>query len=167
MTRCNCPQCQPVSGSCPAAEEIAAVTVERDLAYADRKRLLLALDSQAANLRAAWAERDRLRHALSRLLPYVAGPEDEDSPGFTEALEQAKRAVERDAKEIFGAGSETWWEIPHPGTLEKVRCSTFAEAMEKWFEGFNIPALVVDGVREDFSKSCDRVRHYCAAQKKL
>jgi hypothetical protein len=59
----------------------------------------------------------------------------------------------------FGA----WWEIPHPGTLEKVKCATFQEAMDKWFEGFNIPVLVVDGVREDFSKACDRVTRYYAA----
>lgn len=53
-----------------------------------------------------------------------------------------------------------WWEIPHPGTLSKIKCETFEEAMTKWFEGFNIPVLVVDGVREDFSKSNDRVRKY-------
>lgn len=63
-------------------------------------------------------------------------------------------------------GGSAWWEIPHPGTLEKVKSATFKEAMEKWFEGFNIPVLVVDGVREDFSKSCDRVRRYFAAPNK-
>ncbi len=62
-------------------------------------------------------------------------------------------------KDLFGA----WWEIPHPGTLEKVKCATFNETMDKWFEGFNIPVLVVDGVREDFSKACDRVKRYYAA----
>jgi len=60
-------------------------------------------------------------------------------------------------------GSSAWWEIPHPGTQEKVKCATFNEAMEKWFEGFNIPVLVVDGVREDFSKAFDRVKRYYAA----
>ena len=63
------------------------------------------------------------------------------------------------SSDLFGA----WWEIPHPGTLEKLKCATFNEAMDKWFEGFNIPVLVVDGVREDFSKACDRVRRYHAA----
>lgn len=53
----------------------------------------------------------------------------------------------------------TWWEIPHPGTLEKIKCATFKEAMDKWFEGFNIPMLVVDGVCEDFHKSYSRVRN--------
>jgi len=57
---------------------------------------------------------------------------------------------------LFGA----WWEIPHPGTLEKITCTTFSEAMDKWFEGFNIPVLVVDGVYEDFSKACSRVDRY-------
>jgi hypothetical protein len=51
-------------------------------------------------------------------------------------------------------------EIPHPGTLEKVTCATFQEAMDKWFEGFNIPVCVVDGVREDFRQACDRVSAY-------
>lgn len=60
---------------------------------------------------------------------------------------------------LFGA----WWEIPHPGTLEKLKCATFTEAMDKWFEGFNIPVLVVDGVREDFAKACDRVKCYYAS----
>ena len=63
------------------------------------------------------------------------------------------------SSDLFGA----WWEIPHPGTLEKVKCATFNEAMDKWFEGFNIPVLVVNGVCEDFSKACDRVRSYYAA----
>lgn len=62
-------------------------------------------------------------------------------------------------KDLFGA----WWEIPHPGTLEKIKCATFNEAMDKWFEGFNIPVLVVDGVREDFSEACGRVSRYCSA----
>ena len=65
------------------------------------------------------------------------------------------------SKDLFGA----WWEIPHPGTLEKLKCATFNEAMDKWFEGFNIPVLVVDGVREDFSKACERVKRYYAAPK--
>lgn len=72
-------------------------------------------------------------------------------------IEQSKPAV------ASSAGFGAWWEIPHPGTLEKVKCATFNEAMDKWFEGFNIPVLVVDGVREDFSKACDRVKRYYAA----
>jgi hypothetical protein len=72
-------------------------------------------------------------------------------------IEQSKPAVA--SSDWFGA----WWEIPHPGTLEKIKCATFNEAMDKWFEGFNIPVLLVDGVREDFSKACERVRRYYAA----
>ena len=60
-----------------------------------------------------------------------------------------------------------WWEIVHPGTLEKIRCTTFDEAMNEWFEGFNIPILVVDGVPEDFSKSYNRVVQYFDGQKIL
>ena len=67
--------------------------------------------------------------------------------------------------EVVGSSAllGAWWEIPHPGTLEKVKCATFSDAMDKWFEGFNVPVLVVDGVREEFPKSCDRVRRYYAA----
>jgi hypothetical protein len=53
-----------------------------------------------------------------------------------------------------------WFEIPHPGTLEKIRCATFEEAMDKWFEGFNIPVLFVDGKPESFSAACKRVEKY-------
>lgn len=60
----------------------------------------------------------------------------------------------------FGA----WWEIAHPGTGERLTCPTFAEAMDKWFEGFNIPVLVVGGVREDFQESIDRVTRYYARE---
>lgn len=67
------------------------------------------------------------------------------------------------SSELVGA----WWEIPHPGTMEKVKCVTFHEAMDKWFEGFNIPVLVVDGVREDFKKACDRVTRFYAPNEKL
>lgn len=79
---------------------------------------------------------------------------------------QATRSVASEPSEAPVRSSDgfgAWWEIPHPGTLEKVKCATFTEAMDKWFEGFNIPLLVVDGVREDFSKACDRVRRYYAA----
>jgi hypothetical protein len=56
-----------------------------------------------------------------------------------------------------------WWEIPHPGTGQKQRCSTFDECMEKWFEGYNHPVLVVDGKREDFATAIARVSKYYAA----
>ena len=62
--------------------------------------------------------------------------------------------------EAARAQLEPWFEIPHPGTLAPIRCATLKEAMEKWFEGFNIPVLVVDGVREEFSNSCERARRY-------
>lgn len=38
---------------------------------------------------------------------------------------------------------------------------TFEEAMEKWFEGYNPPRLVLHGVMEDFEVSHARVKaHY-------
>ena len=79
---------------------------------------------------------------------------------------QATRSVASEPSEAPVRSSDwfgAWWEIPHPGTLQKLKCATFTEAMDKWFEGFNIPVLVVDGVREDFSKACDRVKRYYAA----
>jgi hypothetical protein len=52
------------------------------------------------------------------------------------------------------------WKIPHPGTMEWMDCDSFEHAMEDWFEGFNIPRLVVGGEMEDFSVSYARVRNY-------
>lgn len=78
------------------------------------------------------------------------------NPDMTDHIPDAGKMGGSDAR--CGA----WWEIPHPGTLETLKCATFNEAMDKWFEGFNIPVLVVDGVREDFSKACDRIKRYYA-----
>lgn len=51
--------------------------------------------------------------------------------------------------------------IPHPGTGEWIKDLTFNEAMEKWFEGFNVPRMIMDdGEPEGFSVSCERVRDY-------
>jgi hypothetical protein len=54
----------------------------------------------------------------------------------------------------------TQWFIPHPGTLQHVECTSFENAMQKWFEGFNIPSLSVDGKKEDFKDSIARVDAY-------
>jgi hypothetical protein len=35
--------------------------------------------------------------------------------------------------------------------------------MDKWWEGYNIPVLVVDGKREDFATAIARVDKYYAA----
>lgn len=53
------------------------------------------------------------------------------------------------------------WLIAHPGTGEIIKCESFDVAMRDWFEGFNMPIRVEDGVPEDYSKSIQRVReHY-------
>lgn len=52
-----------------------------------------------------------------------------------------------------------WW-IPHPGTLEWTRCDSFLDAMNRWFEGFNTPRRVVNGVMEDFHSAHERVSRY-------
>ena len=56
------------------------------------------------------------------------------------------------------------WFIPHPGTLNHVECTSFENAMQKWFEGFNVPYLMVDGQKEDFKVSIARVDAYLKRQ---
>ena len=55
---------------------------------------------------------------------------------------------------------QTVWVIPCPASLAPVQCASFEEAMTKWFEGYNIPVLVTDGVAEPFEESCRRVTEY-------
>lgn len=52
------------------------------------------------------------------------------------------------------------WFIPHPGTLKRTACASFTEAIDKLFEGFNIPVLVIDGVQEPFHVSVKRVENF-------
>lgn len=80
----------------------------------------------------------------------------EDNPNINEAPSGHLLSP----SDLLGA----WWEIPHPGTLKKLKCATLNEAM-KWFEGFNIPVLVVDGEREGFAKACERMRQYYSMPK--
>ena len=49
-----------------------------------------------------------------------------------------------------------WW-VPHPGTLAWIRTATFEEALDKWFEGFNLPRLVTGGQMEPLAKANERV----------
>lgn len=53
---------------------------------------------------------------------------------------------------------EVKWIIGHPGTGEPIECESFDFAMDKWFEGFNIPFRFENGVREDFAIACARVK---------
>lgn len=52
------------------------------------------------------------------------------------------------------------WLIRHPGGGHYISCSSFDEAMDKWFEGFNIPTKVVNDVPEPFEDSNRRVTEY-------
>ena len=52
------------------------------------------------------------------------------------------------------------WIIRHPGTGEPEKCDTFEECMDKWFEGFNVPFLYTNGVRESFEDANKRVIEY-------
>lgn len=58
------------------------------------------------------------------------------------------------------------WEIEHPYTGERMRCDTFEECMEKWFEGFNIPRLILDGLPEPFEVDIERVKKLFLDKKK-
>jgi len=51
------------------------------------------------------------------------------------------------------------WTIRHPGGMGKIDCDSFGEAM-KWYEGFNVPTRIVDGVAEDVEESIKRVEEY-------
>jgi len=57
---------------------------------------------------------------------------------------------------------KTEWKIPHPGTAEWLTCESFQDAFDRWFEGHNIPRLVVDGKMEPFAVSHKRVEDYYA-----
>jgi hypothetical protein len=57
-------------------------------------------------------------------------------------------------------GPKVEWRISHPGTGEPLTCASFDEAMDKWFEGFNVPYLVVDCEVEDAFDSLERVKRY-------
>jgi hypothetical protein len=53
------------------------------------------------------------------------------------------------------------WCIQHPGDLNKiVPCDSFEQAMDKYFEGYNLPFLEIDGRREAFAVSNARVNAY-------
>ena len=55
------------------------------------------------------------------------------------------------------------WLIGHPGTGEPLICNSFDEAMDKWFEGTNIPRKLIDGKPESFKTAYDRVKQYYSA----
>ena len=59
-----------------------------------------------------------------------------------------------------------WW-IPHPGTLKWTSCNCLDEAMDKWFEGFNIPRLVYGGKMEGLHAANGRVADYFARTQKI
>ena len=55
-----------------------------------------------------------------------------------------------------------WW-ILHPGTAVWTQCESFEQAMDKWFEGFNLPRLVKDGKMESIADATLRVKIHLAA----
>ena len=53
------------------------------------------------------------------------------------------------------------WEIRHPGDTQRIMtCKTFEDAMDAWFEGFNLPYKVTNGKRESFDSARSRVDMY-------
>lgn len=55
---------------------------------------------------------------------------------------------------------EVKWLIRHPGRDYRIECASFDEAMDRWFEGFNVPMKIVNGVPESFEDSYRRVKDY-------
>jgi hypothetical protein len=62
-------------------------------------------------------------------------------------------------------GDVIQWNIRHPGTGETIICESFDEAMDKWFEGFNIPFKITNGKCEMFEDANKRVEEYYKRQK--
>ncbi len=55
------------------------------------------------------------------------------------------------------------WRIQHPGTMQWVDCDSFEDGMARWFEGFNPPHKMLDGVDEGCDAAHARVKaHYAA-----
>jgi len=52
------------------------------------------------------------------------------------------------------------WHIVTPNNDSVVKCDSFREAMDKYFEGYNVPLLFIDGIQEHFSLSYERVKLY-------
>lgn len=52
------------------------------------------------------------------------------------------------------------WETPHPGTRKIEITASFEEAMEKWFEGYNLPKYrSSDGEIDSFETDYERVKN--------
>jgi hypothetical protein len=52
------------------------------------------------------------------------------------------------------------WIIRHPGDNHIIECDAFEECMEKWFEGHNLPYLVINGKAENSNIAYQRVKNY-------
>lgn len=108
-----------------------------------------------------------LATALENLLLEVSAPEPncschinppcgdcERHGALREFIKDAKRVLENIKPPVA-----SHYAIPHPGTLEEIKCPTFEDAM-RFYEGFNIPVLVINGQREHFDNSRQRVSEY-------
>ncbi|HEY0087808.1 MAG TPA: hypothetical protein VGB37_03135 [Candidatus Lokiarchaeia archaeon] len=51
------------------------------------------------------------------------------------------------------------WQIRHPGTSEWIFCDSFKQAYE-WFEGFNMPRLIINGKMESIELSIQRIENF-------
>jgi len=52
------------------------------------------------------------------------------------------------------------WVIKHPTDRKWMGCSSFEEAMRKWFKGNNYPFKIVRGKKESFNEAESRVKEY-------
>jgi hypothetical protein len=57
------------------------------------------------------------------------------------------------------------WYICHPGSGEPMKVESFEIAMDKWFEGFNLPHKYTNGICESVDESYKRVKEYFESQK--
>jgi hypothetical protein len=60
----------------------------------------------------------------------------------------------------------TGWVIRHPGTGVPIVCSTFEECMDKWFEGFNVPVLHIEGRQEPMQRCSTATENSATAGKR-
>lgn len=59
------------------------------------------------------------------------------------------------------------WTIRHPGEGYDIECPSFEWAMDKWFEGFNVPYKVINGKLESTDSARKRVSEYFDNRKSI
>lgn len=117
-----------------------------------------------ANMRstAAWPQAllkklvlyQQMEEVLKGSLPKEHALVKMETEAFVEALKDYMLVFKRET--TLGDG---WW-ISSPGTLLPIQLKSFEEGMERYFEGFNPPYLVANGMVEPMQRSSARVSEY-------